>query len=105
VRIWWPALDREELLCRLKHGADRLGALLRLERVVLFGSWATGRATAQSDIDLLVVYRGHPRTDAFALTWRAIDLPRLEPHVYSSAEALALEETLERMTRGGVRIL
>ena len=31
-------------------------------RIILFGSYADGRATAQSDVDLLVVmpHRGHP---------------------------------------------
>ena len=34
----------------------------RPRRIILFGSYADGRATAQSDVDLLVVmpHRGHP---------------------------------------------
>ena len=35
--------------------AEALRRKVRVERIVLFGSWARGEATAWSDIDLLVV--------------------------------------------------
>ncbi|MGI8824605.1 MAG: nucleotidyltransferase domain-containing protein [Chloroflexota bacterium] len=37
-----------------------------MKRGTLFGSWAAGRATAFSDIDLLVIYSG--RTDMMRTT-------------------------------------
>jgi len=86
----------------------RLPALARalpLTRVVLFGSYARGRHTAASDVDLLVVYADPPRADAYAVVRKALGLPRLEPHVYSEAEYRAVQATVDRMTRGGVTLL
>ncbi len=80
-------------------------AALPLRRVVLFGSWAKGRATAFSDIDLLVVYADPPRADAYVVVRRHLRLRGLEPHVYSEAEAAKLAPTLEQMTRHGAVLL
>jgi len=78
---------------------------LPVRRAVLFGSWATGKATAFSDIDVLVVYEGPPRPDAYAIVRRSIPIRGLEPHLYSEGEAEAVAETIERMVRGGVPLL
>lgn len=48
-------LDRYVAALRRRFGAD-------LVSVVLFGSWARGQARAESDIDVLVVARGLPRS-------------------------------------------
>lgn len=104
VRIFYPAFDRAGLVRALQARLDRLGAALPLVRVVLFGSWARGTHTVASDVDLLVVYRGTPRPDAFALVKRALGLPRLEPHLYSEEEYTAARPTVDRMTRGGVTL-
>jgi predicted nucleotidyltransferase len=50
-----PDLDRYVAALRRRFGSD-------LVSVVLFGSWARGEARAESDIDLLVVARGLPRS-------------------------------------------
>ncbi len=71
-------------------------------RVVLFGSWAAGRHTAASDVDLLVVYMGHPREDAFGIVKTTLGIPGLEPHVYAEGEAEGMRDRLDRMTAGGV---
>lgn len=71
-------------------------------RAFLFGSFAKSRATANSDVDLLVVYDGPSREDAFATVKKTIPVRELEPHVYASQEAEAREDLLKRMTRGGV---
>lgn len=104
VRVFWPDRDKEALLEALGQGIKRLAAQLPLVRVVLFGSQAAGTATVASDVDVLVVYEGEPRDDAYALTKRAFAVPRLEPHVYSEAEYAAAASTLERMVRNGVTV-
>lgn len=71
-------------------------------RVVLFGSWAVGRHTAASDVDLLVIYRGAARDDAFHVVKSALAIPGLEPHPYTEDEATEMMERLARMTAGGV---
>ena len=55
----------------------RILAVCQPERVILFGSAATGPMTPDSDIDLLVVDRGTPDVRAQALDIRRVlvDLP------------------------------
>jgi len=102
VRVFYPRFSREEVLARLSAGVEALSAVLPLARVVLFGPWATGRQTAASDIDVLVVYQGEPRDDAFAAAKRLLDLRGVEPHVYTEDEAARVAPVLARMTRAGV---
>ena len=56
----------------------RLAALYgdRLVRAVLFGSYARGEATPESDVDILVVLRGEASStdEAWALTDISLDL-------------------------------
>jgi hypothetical protein len=70
--------------------------------VALFGSDARGNYTAASDIDLLVVYSGERRENAFAMIKKVIDIPHLEPHVYSQSEYDAMHETINRMIKDGI---
>jgi predicted nucleotidyltransferase len=86
----------------LRERLPRLAERLPLVRVVLFGSWAAGRHTAASDIDLLVVYEGPPREDAFAVVKTSLAIPGLEPHVYAEREAETMRDRLARMTAGGI---
>jgi len=46
------------LLDLLRKRISALEGKLPLKRVVLFGSYAKGRQTVASDVDLLVVYTG-----------------------------------------------
>ena len=78
------------------------GASLR--RVVLLGSYARGRQTVASDGDLLVVYSGAVRDDAYALVCRTLGISRLEPHVYAEVEYAQIRATLERMVQDGITV-
>src|SRR5487761_153659 len=102
VSVSYPRASLEQLVESLKARLPELAAALPLKQVVLFGSWAKRRATAYSDVDLLVVYTGPPRLDAYKLVWHCIRLRGLEPHVYSEEEAESLAPTLDRMTRDGI---
>lgn len=105
VRVFYPAFDKAGLLRMLREGLARLAATLPLSKVVLFGSCARGTNTVGSDVDLLVVYRGEPRRDAYALVKRSLAVPRLEPHVYNEAEYEAARSTVDRMVQGGITVL
>jgi hypothetical protein len=72
--------------------------------VVLFGSYARGRQTVASDIDLLVVYAGAVRGDAYALVRHTLGLRHLEPHVYAEEEYAQVSATLERMIQDGITV-
>ena len=102
AKIFWPKLSREELLRLLAERLPELEQKLPLVLVILFGSYAKGNYTAGSDVDLLVIYRGNPRTDAYEIVWKTLRIPNLEPHVYAEEEHRALQETLGRMTEGGI---
>jgi predicted nucleotidyltransferase len=102
VKIFYPTLSQAEVVSRLQAGMRELEKQLPLVYVVLFGSYAKGNYTVGSDIDLLVVYRGEARPDAYACVKKILDLPRLEPHVYTEAEYERLRETLRKMTEDGI---
>src|SRR3989442_4791189 len=104
VKVFYPPWNREALLVRLREGMIALREVLPLVRVVLFGSHARGRQTVASDIDLLVVYAGAVRGDAYALVRRTLDLRRLEPHVYAEEEYAQVSKTLERMAQDGIEV-
>ena len=104
VRIFYPAFDRAGLIQALRARLGHLQSALPLARVVLFGSCARGTHTVASDVDLLVVYRGAPRPDAYAHVKRALGVPRLEPHLYTEVEYEAARATVDRMTRDGVTL-
>ncbi|MCL6642778.1 MAG: exopolysaccharide biosynthesis polyprenyl glycosylphosphotransferase [Candidatus Bipolaricaulota bacterium] len=102
VKIFYPKLSRAEVISRLKAGLKELQQKLPIVRAVLFGSYAQGRYTVSSDIDLLIVYAGPARPDAYTLVKRSLELPRVEPHLYTQAEYEQLSETLRKMTEGGI---
>ncbi len=102
VRVFFPRFDCAELTRRLRERIVDLDRKLPLLRVVLFGSYARGNYTVASDVDLLVVYRGRVREDAFAITKRVLDIPALEPHVYSKEEFERARDRINRMTEGGI---
>src|SRR5436309_4111211 len=64
VRVIYPRFSRETLIEELRRGIPALAEAMPLREVTLFGSWAAGRATAFSDIDLLVIYADPEREDA-----------------------------------------
>jgi len=105
VRIFYPRFDLGKLTAALREGIERLAVIMPLRRVVVFGSWATGKYTVASDIDLLVIYAGDPRADAYATIKRTLNIPSLEPHPYAEAEYQALAATIERMAAGGIVLL
>ena len=104
VKVFYPRLDREELLRLLGERMAVLAKELPLKRVVLFGSYAAGTYTAASDIDLLVVYEGEPRAGAYGLVKRTLQITRLEPHVYAESEYEQVKTTIERMVGQGIEL-
>jgi hypothetical protein len=58
-----------------------------------------------SDLDILVVYMGQKRDDAYAVVKKVLGIPRLEPHLYTEEEYERMKGTLSKMTEGGVVIL
>lgn len=102
VRIFYPKFDKEELIRKLKKKMEELARKLPLSFAVLFGSYARGNHTVASDVDILIVYKGKERKDAFATVKRTMDIPLLEPHVHSENEYERLMGVIDRMIVDGV---
>lgn len=80
---------------------EKLTRLLPVTLVVLFGSYARGNYTVASDIDLLVTYEGKPRQDAYSIVKKSLEIPLLEPHVYSETEYHQHKKAIQRMINEG----
>ncbi len=102
VQIFYPKFDKKELIQKLKKKIEDLANELPLSLVVLFGSYAQGNYTVASDVDLLIIYRGKERKDAFATVKKTLDIPLLEPHVHSEDEYKRLRSVIARMIAKGV---
>lgn len=104
MKVFYPSWNLEALLTRLRERIAALQAVLPLRCAVLFGSYARGRQTAASDIDLLIVYAGVARSDAYTLVRRTLGIRHLEPHVYTEEEYAQVQDILERMVQDGITV-
>ena len=109
MRIYYPRFGRGELIEKLRRCAEELSRKLPFKRVILFGSYASGRQTAASDVDVLVVYEGRrDKREVYDLCWDLIGLPNLELHLYSEDEYLKLRKSkrsiVEEAERKGIII-
>jgi hypothetical protein len=105
VRIFYPEFSKEELIQTIARKLETLSANLPVVKIVIFGSYAKGNYTARSDIDLLVIYRGKPQREAYAITKKILDIPRLEPHLYTEEEYKNMKDTIDKMSQGGIVLL
>ncbi len=101
VRVFYPRFDTQWVMDTLKQKVKELKDLLPISEVVLFGSYARGNYTVRSDVDLLVLYKGKSRKDAYSIVWKVLDIPRLEPHIYTEDEARKMEKLIHRMKQEG----
>ena len=99
VKIRFPKYSREELISLLRDVVSNLADEMPLKLVTLFGSWAKGRATASSDIDLLIVYKGPKRRDAFNIVSKTLGIRGVEPHVFTVEEFAAFIKQSPRTRR------
>jgi predicted nucleotidyltransferase len=104
VRVFYPKFSKDDLIQRIKDKIEILDRKLPLILVSLFGSYAKGNYTVASDIDLMVIYEGKPRKEAYSIVKKTLSLPLLEPHVYSEDEYKELGGTINRMIKDGIII-
>lgn len=104
VRVFYPKFDTQWVVKTLKEHLPQLQKQLPIKMVALFGSYAKGNYTVASDVDVLVIYEGPARENAYNLVWDAFHIPRLEPHVYSEEEYKQIKSTVDRMMVGGIVI-
>jgi hypothetical protein len=90
------------LVKKLKEKIRDLALELPLSLAVLFGSYAQGKNTVASDVDVLIVYEGEERRNAYVTVKKTMNIPLLEPHVYSENEYERLRKVIDHMVEGGV---
>jgi predicted nucleotidyltransferase len=98
VKVFYPKFSRESLVEAMRRSIPALAKELPIASVILFGSYARGRHTAASDVDLLVVYEDPARPDAYESVVESLRIPRLEPLAYSRGE-------FERLAKGNPSLL
>ncbi|MFH0800132.1 MAG: nucleotidyltransferase domain-containing protein [Pseudomonadota bacterium] len=77
---------RDQIEAIVRAYVKEVGKSYRVERVLLFGSYATGRATDSSDIDLAIIspdFRGKPEMETLQ------SLSRAAMEIDTSLEVLA----------------
>ncbi len=72
---------------------------LPIVRVILFGSYASNRYTAASDVDVAVIYFGGRLRDAYERFSDALQVAQLELQVYHEAEFELLVRNNPRFAR------
>lgn len=99
VKVFYPKFDSHQVIKLIKKEIEPLNRLLPLKLMALFGSYAQGNYTVASDVDLLVIYQGKTRPDAYNLIRKSLSLPRLEPHVYSEEEYKSHNKVIDQMLK------
>ncbi|MEM3607298.1 MAG: nucleotidyltransferase domain-containing protein [Candidatus Bathyarchaeia archaeon] len=102
MKVYYPKFSPEELVRRVRKGVKAILKSLPLKTVVLFGSYAEGRHTAASDVDLLIVYEDPRRRDDYSVCWDALKIPQLELLVYTRSEYERLGESVREIERKGI---
>jgi len=102
VQIFYPRFSKEEIIQTINKNVEKLNRELPLLLVVLFGSYAKGNYTVASDVDLLVIYEGEEKKEAYATAKRVLNIPRLEPHVYPEYEFEEMKDVVKNMIKDGI---
>jgi predicted nucleotidyltransferase len=90
VRVFFPKLNRDQLICKLRRAAELASRVLNIKKVVLFGSWAKGNYTAFSDVDILVNYAGKKIKNDLSIISKVLRIPNIELFVYAEEEYVKL---------------
>jgi len=105
------AVDFEAVTERCRQYADNVRRSLPVGKVVLFGSYAKGTATPQSDVDIcffLDTYGGKRRTEVMEdLLWlmNGYDETYFEPIVFETSELENDNPFVKEILRTGKEIL
>jgi predicted nucleotidyltransferase len=102
VRVFYPRFSKEEVIQKIRNKLESLNKELPITLLALFGSYAKGTQTVASDIDVLIVYKGKERKDAYKIAKKVLGIPGLELHIYSEEEYKKMVCTIKRMLRNSV---
>jgi hypothetical protein len=86
VRVYYPKHSKEELIALLKERVSDLSKRLPIKLAILFGSYAAGRHTVASDIDLFIVVQDLDKNGLYHMIYDGLNLGNLQLHLYTLEE-------------------
>ena len=87
MKIFFPKFSRKDVIREVSRCVTELHDSLGLEGVILFGSYAKGRYTVASDLDLLIFDDEKSSEDnVYKSLMKSIKLPRVELRIISKRE-------------------
>jgi predicted nucleotidyltransferase len=105
VQIFYPKYNKKEITNKLQGKIPALKSLLSISKVILFGSYAKDKYTVASDVDVLVIYKGKSRSDAYSIVKRIFDIPQIEIHIYTVRQYQKLKGTISKMIDDGYVVI
>ncbi len=102
VRIFYPLYNNEVIIKKINRRLRFLESKLSILLVALFGSYATGHYTTASDIDVLVIYKGKQKKDAYQIVKKTLGIHGLELHIYTEYQARRMSTTIQKMIKNGI---
>jgi len=86
---WWPITD-----AKIRQAARKIADAVHPEKIILFGSFAYGQPTPDSDVDLLVIMESNLRPQARVIQISEILDPRPFPVDIIARTPAEIEERL-----------
>lgn len=105
VRVYYPEYSKEELVALLRVRLSELSKALPIKLAILFGSYAKGRQTAASDIDLFVVVDGD-KGRLYHEIHKGLNIANLQLHLYTKDEYEKMRGSpFMKEVEAGIRVL
>jgi len=84
---------------RIKKAAQKVASAINPEKIILFGSYAYGQPTPDSDVDFLLVVRNRSRKERHKIFLKASDA--LYPRPFSVDLVVRSQKDIQWRIRGG----
>jgi len=108
VKIYYPRYSLREIREKIRKASEELFKL-GVVKIVLFGSFAKEKATAGSDIDLLILARDQESKNKFHEIMETINIEIAEAHLYMQSEFKKLKSSeswlAKEIEKNGVTLL
>jgi predicted nucleotidyltransferase len=108
VKIYYPRYSLREIREKIRKAGEELFKL-GVVKIVLFGSFAKEKATAGSDIDLLILARDQESKNKFHEIMETINIEIAEAHLYTQSEFKKLKSSeswlAKEIEKNGVTLL
>ena len=98
MKIYYPRYSLKEIKERIRKAGEELFKL-GVVKIVLFGSYAKERATAGSDIDLLILVRDRESKNKLHEIMETINIDIAEVHLYTQSEFEKLKSSRSWLAR------